>query len=275
MWVQIPRLPLFGSMVKRKSCCGSNAEFRVQILVGLLVRGSIAHNISERKGRTMATDIPEAFEAIGADVHVEVSGDVFEIDVRQNGDRELYQLTYPRRDEIQAEVLDVKPTLRHLVLDVTGWRLPVSGRYLCGHDERHWFVASLPFGRRTMTVRGAMEAIKPAVVLREQERKGVRHRRYRRKTAAYVRQGEWFFLPRPMMHVGERAIRNSQLVRGAGKPHRVQWLFRAGDKTFVRGAVSHPDHETIYLQEWHRVVQNNEAKPAPQAEPFTRMAYLD
>src|SRR5262249_47238409 len=37
MWVQIPRLPLFGSMVKRKSCCGSNAEFRVQILVGLLL----------------------------------------------------------------------------------------------------------------------------------------------------------------------------------------------------------------------------------------------
>jgi hypothetical protein len=27
------------------------------------------------------------------------------------------------------------------------------------------------------------------------------------KTAAYVRQGEWFFLPRPMMHVGELATR--------------------------------------------------------------------
>jgi hypothetical protein len=36
MWVQIPRLPPVGSMVKRKSCVGSNDEFWVQILVELL-----------------------------------------------------------------------------------------------------------------------------------------------------------------------------------------------------------------------------------------------
>jgi hypothetical protein len=92
-----------------------------------------------------------------------------------------------------------------------------------------------------------------------------------------VRQGEWFFLPRPNMHVGELAIRNGQLVRGGGKPHRVEWLYRPADRdeTFVRGAVSHPDHKTIYLQVWHRVVQNNEAEPTPVARPFTRMAYLD
>jgi hypothetical protein len=160
-------------------------------------------------------------------------------------------------------------------LDVSGWRLPISGRYLCGHDERHWFVASLPFDRQTTTVRGAMEALKPAAVLRAQKRMGVKHRRYRRKTAAYVRQGEWFFLPRPMMHVGEKAVRNGELVRRGGKPHRVDWLYRSEDKdeTFVRGAVSHPDHETLDLQVWHRVVQNNEVEPTPMAWPFTRMWY--
>ena len=149
--------------------------------------------------------------------------------------------------------------------------------YLCGHDERHWFVASLPFGRRTTTVRGAMESLKPALVLREQKRKGVKHRRHRRQTAAYVRQGEWFFLPRPMMHVGDSAVHNARLVRNGGKPHRVEWLYRpeGRDETFVRGAVSHPDHKTIYLQVWHRVVQNNEAEPTPVARPITRMAYLD
>ena len=224
----------------------------------------------------MSIDMREAFDAIGADVLVEVAGNAFEIDIRHSGDREFYQLQYPLGDTIQAEAVDVKPRLRHLVLDVTGWRLPISGRFLCGHDERHWFVASLPFSRRTMTVLGAMEALKPAVVLREQHRKGVRHRRYRRKTAAYVRQGEWFFLPRPMMHVGDiGVIRNGELARPGGKPHRVEWLFRAGDKSFVRGAISHPDHETIYLQVWHRVVQNNEAQPAPQVQEFTRMAYVD
>ena len=113
-----------------------------------------------------------------------------------------------KSDSITAEALDVKPKHRHLVLDVWGWRLPISGRYLCGHDEQHWFVASLPFSRRTTTVRGAIEALKPAAVLRAQKRLGVTHRRYRRKTAAYVRQGEWFFLPRPKMHVGARAVHN-------------------------------------------------------------------
>jgi len=225
----------------------------------------------------MNSAIRQAFEAIGADVIVETAGHIFEIDIRRHGDREVYQLKYPATDQIQTEALDVAPQLRHLVLDVTGWRLPVSGRYLCGHDERHWFVASLPFGRRTTTVRGAMESLKPAVVLREQKRKGVKHRRHRRKTAAYVRQGEWFFLPRPMMHVGDSAVHNARLVRNGGKPHRVEWLYRpeGQDETFVRGAVSHPDHKTIYLQVWHRVVQNNEAEPAPVARSITRMAYLD
>ena len=225
----------------------------------------------------MTAEITKAFEAIGAEVLVETSGDTFEIDVQRSGDREVYRLKYPETNTIDAEVLDVKPKLRHLVLDVFGWRQTISERFLCGHDEQHWFVASLPFSRANMTVRGAMEALKPEVVLREQKRKGVKHRRNRRKTAAYVRQGEWFFLPRPKMHVGDRATRNGRLIRGNGKPHRVEWLYRpeGRDETFVRGAVSHPDHETIYLEVWHRVVQNNEAEPIPEARPFTRMTYLD
>lgn len=225
----------------------------------------------------MSTTIQKAFEAIGADVFVEVAGNGFEIDIQQTGDREAFCLKYPWSDVITAEAIDIKPKQRHLVLDVTGWRLPISGRYLCGHDEQHWFVAALPFDHRTTTVRGAMEALKPDIVRREQKRKGVKHRRHRRKTAAYIRQGEWFFLPRPMMHVGDLAVRNDQLVRGAGKPHRVEWLYRpeGRDETFVRGAVSHPDHETLRLQVWHRVVQNNEAEPNQMTQQFTRMAYLD
>jgi hypothetical protein len=225
----------------------------------------------------MNVDIRNAFDAIGAEMLMEPADSVFEIDVRRSGDREVYRLTNPLADTILIEALDVKPKLRHLVLDVSGWRLPIGGRFLCGHDEQHWFVASLPFDRKTMTVRGAMEALKPEFIRREQLRKGVKHRRYRRKTAAYVRQGEWFFLPRPMMHVGEPAVRNGQLARGRGKPHRVEWLYRpeGREETFVRGAVSHPDHETIYLQVWHRVVQNNELAPSEVPNQFTRMAYLD
>ena len=174
----------------------------------------------------MTTTIQEAFGVIGADALVETVGNVFEIDILQTQNREVFQLKYPRSDVITAEAIDIKPKQRHLVLDVFGWRLPISGRYLCGHDERHWFVAGLPFDRRTATVRGAMESLKPEVVRRVQKRKGVKHRLHRRKTEAYVRQGEWFFLPRPKMHVDDFAVQNGQLVRGAGKPHRVELLYR-------------------------------------------------
>ncbi len=225
----------------------------------------------------MGSLLQEAFTEIGSQLAEDKFGSIFEIDVVAQDDGEAYQFQRPFDDTLTFDVMDVKPRMRHLVLDVTGWRLPIAGRYLCGHDERHWFVASLPFDHRTTTVRGAMEALKPDIVRREQKRKGVKHRRYRRKTAAYVRQGEWFFLPRPMMHVGELAIHNGELVRNEGKPHRVEWLYRpeGRDETFVRGDVSHPDHETIQLQVWHRVVQNNEVEPTPVARPFTRMAYLD
>ena len=50
----------------------------------------------------MSIDMREAFDAIGADVLVEVAGNAFEIDVRHSGDREFYQLQYPLGDTIQA-----------------------------------------------------------------------------------------------------------------------------------------------------------------------------
>ena len=77
------------------------------------------------------------FESIGAAAQIATRGNAFEIDVLQRAQVETFQLTYPRFDTITAEVLDVRPKLRHLLLDVSGWRLPISGRYLCGHDERH------------------------------------------------------------------------------------------------------------------------------------------
>lgn len=231
----------------------------------------------------MTSKIEQAFCAIGADLFEETAGGVFEIGLRQIDGRESFQLTYPWLNELRVEALDVKPKQRHLVLDVTGEGLPTIGRYLCGHDERHWFVATLPILERTTTVRGAMEALKPEVVLRAQQRLGVKSRLHRRKTAAYVRQGEWFFLPRPMMHVGDKAVAGGQLVRSGGKPHLVQWLYRPKDsnETFVRGAVSHPDHATLYLQVWHRVVLNNEVRPEREghttrkAAILARMTYLD
>ena len=53
----------------------------------------------------MTTLIQDAFKAIGAEAVVETAGNAFEIDVRQNGDREVYQLKYPTGDTVLAECL--------------------------------------------------------------------------------------------------------------------------------------------------------------------------
>jgi len=226
----------------------------------------------------MNVELQNAFGEIGAMLADDRFGPGFEIDIVTRKQHEAYQLQHPWDDSLTLEVVDVHRHLRHLVLDVTGWRLPISGRYLCGHDESHWFVAGLSFGRKTGTVRGAMESLKPEIVRREQRRQSVHHRRHRRKTAAYVRQGEWFFLPRPKMQVAETLIeRNGQLVREGGKPHLVDQLYRVPgqNELFVRGRVRHIDHQTIQFDLWHRVVQNNEVAPIQVDESVQRIVWLD
>ena len=71
-----------------------------------------------------------------------------------------------------------------------------SRKFLCGHDERHWFVAAIPESAPVGTVLQAKEALKPPDVRVAQAREGLGAKsRNRRKNTAYLRQGEWFFLP--------------------------------------------------------------------------------
>ncbi|MCP4577185.1 MAG: hypothetical protein GY846_12960, partial [Deltaproteobacteria bacterium] len=145
-----------------------------------------------------------------------------------------------------VEVLDVRPALRHLLLMVRGEvQKGVHKdlrRFLCGHDERHWFVAAIPEDARVSTVTQAMEALKPKAVQGAQEKAGVKAKhRTKRKTAGYVRQGEWFFIPRKRMKIPELLVlQNEPLRRGNGKPHMAQFLYRKGGKTvYVCG--QHPN----------------------------------
>jgi hypothetical protein len=212
-----------------------------------------------------AKSLQQNFLAIGADVRVAADADRFEIDVKAEGRQELFDLRLPRDGSITAKVLDLNRKRRHLLLDVTHRASDRYQRYLCGHDEFHWFAAALPQRPDATTVFAAMESLKPQVVLSEQDEKRVkRSRRKHRRTKAYVRQGEWFFLPRPMLRVDMALVQhNGVLVRGTGKPHRVECLYRpqGGAVTYVRGKVSHPDHTTIDLEVWHEVQQNAEAAP--------------
>lgn len=151
------------------------------------------------------------------------------IDVGRDGEGEFFDLALGRGSSAELAVLDVQPTTRHLLLmarDDDG-----KHKFLCGHDERHWFVAAVPEDRSASTVGTAMEALKPPLVKWEQTRRRVKPRlRNRRRNEAFVRQGEWFFVPLPEgTRVDERiALRHSPLRRGAGKPHIVDELIRDG-----------------------------------------------
>jgi hypothetical protein len=196
----------------------------------------------------------------------------------------------------------MEPKQKHLLLQVrkAGAETQLD-RFLCGHDEREWFVAAVPGG--ASSVRQAMDALQPEPV-----REALSHRQNR----AFRRQGEWFFVPESALVVDEKFIlRDEPLRRGAGKPHFVEQLFRSGGETvhvcnrhsngitpeeyrnllrtnpkaagwgwrvmsrnpgvYARGTVRHSDHATITLPFWHRVIMNTET----QSRTMANVAFLD
>jgi hypothetical protein len=139
-------------------------------------------------------------------------------------------------------------------------------RLLIGMDERHLFVAQIDGGerRKATTVRDAHTQLAPAGIPgtdRERKKKGIK------------RQGEWFFLPTTAQERQEiaSAIKVIGVQKkvpvgpsGRGRSHvideRVVVLRPDGSTrpVFARGRLRHPDHRTLKLQEWHRVLMNTE-----------------
>ncbi len=145
---------------------------------------------------------------------------------------EFFEITPKPGADPEVEVLDVQPADRHLLLLVR--ENGVKNKYLCGHDERHWFVAGIPESAPVGTVRQAKEALQPREVQNAVARRHVSGKaRNRRKNAAFVRQGEWFFLPVADMAVDEALVlKNEPLSRGnGGKPHWAEFCYRTGGET--------------------------------------------
>jgi hypothetical protein len=181
------------------------------------------------------------------------------LDVQADRKGEFFQIVTPPGVQAEAEVLDLRPADRHLLLLVR--EAGEKHKFLCGHDERHWFVAAIPEAAPVGTVRQAKEALKPTEVQIAQDRKGINGKgRSRRKNAAYIRQGEWFFLPQVGLVVDEKLIlREEPLARGnGGKPHWADFCYRTGGiKVYVCTRHSNGVTEATY----QRMLANNpEAK---------------
>lgn len=154
------------------------------------------------------------------------------VDVRSDRRGEYFDIALDA-NVAAIDVIDVQPRSRHLLLLARLDDGRRKDKFLCGHDERSWFVAAVPDERGVSNVRTAFEALKPAPVRVAQNRTGVRFRdRARRRTQAYIRQGEWFFLPAPgVVAKPALVLRNEPLRRGAGKPHMCAELYREGGTT--------------------------------------------
>jgi hypothetical protein len=247
------------------------------------------------------------FAAIGARVKVERVRAAPRIDVGVDRRGEFFELRVPV-DREAVSVVDADRDDRCLLLLVRDGS--EKSKFLCGFDERRWFVAAIPENARGVAgVVAAKDALQPEAVRDAVAR--VRPRdRFRRRNTAYVRQGEWFFLPQWAVEVDEREVlRNEPLTRRRGKDHVLEYAFRRGGETvyvnathptgisaaefellpqsqvlrggwrrmvrdpelYAKGAVRHPDHNTIVLHGWHRVLMNTEHA----ARAMRHVAFID
>ena len=219
-------------------------------------------------------------------------GEKVRIDVGRDRDGEFFDVRC--LDGVIPEILDVRPSSRHLVLMVRDGA--AKNKFLLGHDERHWFAAAVP-DDGVHDVRTAIASLRPSEVEGRQA----------------IRQGEWFFVPEPEALENARVIfRNEPLSRGGGsKPHICEELMRHSGVTvmvstaypvgltepeydrlmntdpearrmywrrmvrdaqvYARGYVRHRDHKTIHLDGWHRVYMNRERF----ARHARQIAFLD
>jgi hypothetical protein len=238
----------------------------------------------------------------------------YAIDIQRDRRGEFFELRVPTHlaGAVDVSVLQIREGQRQLLLLARkAGEPPQVDRFLCGHDERHWFVAAVP--GRVSNVADAMESLKPAEVQAAQVREGLgADQRNRRHNPAFRRQGEWFFVPAPGRVIDPaQVLRNEPIRRGRGKPHLVQELARIGGaRVYVcpefpdglteedyqtqvrgrpdqarlswrlmvrdaavhaRGTVRHPDHATLTLPGWHRVLMNTEN----QSRTMANVAFLD
>jgi len=232
----------------------------------------------------------------------------YSVNVRRDEHGEFFVITRFSDATTEFDVLDVQPRDRHLLLLTRKGK--EKRRFLLGHDERHWFVCGIPEKTPVTRVRDAIQALKPDSIIEREHGIRVRERN-RRSNHARTRQGEWFFVPVPEARVNKRLIlRKEPLQRfPRSKPHMCDELFRQGGETvyvdfaadqaltqseynrltseqrargtwrvmkrnprvLVRGAVRHPDHKTVFLDEWHEVFINTEE----EARAARNVGFLD
>lgn len=243
----------------------------------------------------MQTELLERrFAEMGAKVKVrDLPQNRVTLDIQQKKE-EIFDLGIGPQSRVQ--VVDIQPKDRHLLLLTESEGM--KQHWLCGHDERHWFIAAIP--RPVRDVRTAKEALRPAPVEQKLARtKRGEKKKDRRRSDAFVRQGEWFFVPTDFEPPAHLVLRNEPLLRSGRnrtvRAHMMEYAYRLPGRTvyvglrgqtyteeqfvamsnidrrrarirvmsevaalYAKGKISHIDHATIKLSTWHKVEMNTE-----------------
>lgn len=215
------------------------------------------------------------------------------------------------REQLSLLIPQSEPKNRHLLLRVQKAGSRQLDHFLCGHDERHWFAAAVPSHvasvRDAMDALQPKE-VDNAVAY---HRVPTAQRHKRKNSAFRRQGEWFFIPEPGLKVNEGWILRNEPIRRGRGKPHVVEQLIRKGGHTvwvcgrhpngltepeyrekvrrnpvaatwrwqvmrrdplaYARGRVRHPDHATITLPCWHRVVMNTES----QSGFMRNLAFLD
>ena len=196
----------------------------------------------------------------------------FMVDVRRVGGEEKFILNLSK--DAQVEVLEVDPPDRHLLIMIKDMSSgePVKHRFILGHDEKHLFAAPIP-GTSITNIRQAKEALKPAQVKAVQG--GVRGKKLNaHRNQAFVRQGEWFFIPQPGFNPPKDLIlKNEPISRGqrGSKPHMVEKVYRSGGQDVMVA----PGYDAgITVKEYRALLANNPSLSKLHWQPRRRNAVV-
>src|SRR5438874_2325928 len=86
-----------------------------------------------------------------------------QIDIGVDRRGEYFDLRFVGGGPVELEVVHAWPAERHLLLLVRDGG--EKSKFLCGHDERHWFVAAIPESARGVSgIAEAMRALQPQSV---------------------------------------------------------------------------------------------------------------
>jgi hypothetical protein len=107
--------------------------------------------------------------------------------------------------------------------------------YICGMDEDSYFITRLP--KHASTIDAAYKSLKPKAVITWEKK----------NDTVAKRQGEWFFLPTELTNVKGMRRKGLPLWKDGGNKHMPDSYAVQDGKHYVKGGVTHIDHQTTQL----------------------------